>query len=110
MKRLYVQAVLVLTLRPGDIVVLDNLLPHKSDPTLALIHQAGAAVRFLPAYSPHLNPIEMMWSKVKQWRRGVSARTPAEGITAIGPALAPVTDRDTLNCFPISAIVFVDWL
>ena len=57
--RAYVQAVLVPTLRPGDIVVMDNLSPHKSDPTLALIAQAGAQVLFLPAYSPDLNPIEL---------------------------------------------------
>ena len=56
--RAYVQAVLVPTLRPGDLVVMDNLSPHKSDPTLALIIQAGAQVLFLPAYSPDLNPIE----------------------------------------------------
>lgn len=97
--RAYVQAVLVPTLRLGDIVVMDNLSPHKSDPTLALIRQAGAEVRFLPAYSPDLNPIEMMWSKVKQWLRGLEARTPAELVTAIGQALARVTARDALNWF-----------
>ena len=97
--RAYVQAVLVPTLRSGDLVVMDNLSPHKSDPTLALIRQAGAAVLFLPAYSPDLNPIEMMWSKVKQWLRSVEARTPAELITAIGQALARVTARDALNWF-----------
>jgi len=46
------------TLRPGDLVVLDNLSPHKSDQTLALIQAAGAQKVFLPAYSPDLNPIE----------------------------------------------------
>ena len=97
--RAYVQAVLVPTLRSGDLVVMDNLSPHKSDPTLALIRQAGAAVLFLPAYSPDLNPIEMMWSKVKQWLRSVEARTPAELITAIGQALTRVTARDALNWF-----------
>jgi len=55
--RAYVRGVLVPTLQPGDIVVMDNLSPHKSDPTLALIAQAGAQVLFLPAYSPDLNPI-----------------------------------------------------
>jgi hypothetical protein len=55
--RAYVEAVLVPTLRPGDTVVMDNLSPHKSDPTLALILKAGAFVLFLPAYSPDLNPI-----------------------------------------------------
>jgi len=97
--RAYVQGVLAPTLQPGDIVVMDNLSPHKSDPTLALIAQAGAQVRFLPAYSPDLNPIEMMWSKVKQWLRSVEARTPADLITAIGQALARVTTQDALNWF-----------
>lgn len=97
--RAYVQAVLVPTLRPGDIVVMDNLSPHKSDPTLALIAQSGAQVLFLPAYSPDLNPIEMMWSKVKQWLRSVEARTDADLITAIGQALARVTPQEALNWF-----------
>ena len=97
--RAYVQAVLVPTLRPGDIVVMDNLSPHKSDPTLALITQVGAQVWFLPAYSPDLNPIEMMWSKGKQWLRSAEARTHADLITAIGQALALVTPQDALNWF-----------
>ena len=97
--RAYVQEVLLPTLRPGDCVVMDNLSPHKSDPTLALIAQAGAQVLFLPAYSPDLNPIEMMWSKVKHWLRSVEARTPAELIRAIGQASARVTPQDALNWF-----------
>lgn len=97
--RAYVQTVLVPTLRPGDLVVMDNLSPHKSDPTLALIRQAGAHVRFLPAYSPDLNPIEMMWSKVKHWLRSVAARSHADLIAAIGQALARVTPQDARNWF-----------
>jgi transposase len=97
--RAYVQAVLVPTLRPGDIVVLDNLSPHKSDPTLALISQAGAQVLFLPAYSPDLNPIEMMWSKVKNFLRGVEPRTHVDLLGSIGQALANVTPRDALKWF-----------
>lgn len=97
--RAYVQAVLVPTLRPGDIVVMDNLSPHKSDPTLALIRHAGAEVLFLPAYSPDLNPIEMMWSKVKHWLRSVEARNHADLITAIGQALDRVTPQDALSWF-----------
>jgi transposase len=97
--RAYVQAVLVPTLRAGDIVIMDNLSPHKSDPTLALITEAGAQVLFLPAYSPDLNPIEMMWSKVKQWLRSVEARTPSDLIAAIGQALTRVTAQDALNWF-----------
>ncbi len=97
--RAYVGQVLVPTLRPGDIVVMDNLSPHKSDPTLALITQVGAQVLFLPAYSPDLNPIEKMWSKVKGLLRGAEARTPAALVTAIGQALAKVTSQDALGWF-----------
>ena len=61
-------------LRPGDLVVMDNLSPHKNAQTLQLITQVGAEVRFLPAYSPDLNPIEKMWSKVKQFLRSAEAR------------------------------------
>jgi len=97
--RAYVGEVLVPTLQPGDIVVMDNLSPHKSDPTLALITKVGAQVLFLPAYSPDLNPIEKMWSKVKSLLRGAEARTPADLITAIGQALAKVTPQDALGWF-----------
>lgn len=97
--RAYVEAVLVPTLRPGDTVVMDNLSPHKSDPTLTLILQAGAFVLFLPAYSPDLNPIEKMWSKIKSLLRTAEARTPADLITAIGQALAKVTPQDALGWF-----------
>ena len=97
--RAYVSEVLVPVLRPDDIVVMDNLSPHKSDPTLALITARGAQVLFLPAYSPDLNPIEKMWSKVKNLLRGIEARTPADLITAIGQALAKVTPKDALGWF-----------
>ena len=97
--RAYVQRVLVPTLRPDDIVVMDNLSPHKSDPTLALITQAGAHVLFLPAYSPDLNPIEMMWSKIKNLLRAAEARTPTDLIVAIGQALARITRQDAMNWF-----------
>jgi transposase len=56
----YVREVLCPALRPGDVVVMDNLAPHKNQETLNLIIQAGAQVLFLPAYSPDLNPIEKM--------------------------------------------------
>ena len=97
--RAYVSQVLLPTLRPGDLVIMDNLSPHKSDPTLALITNAGAQVLFLPAYSPDLNPIEKMWSKIKSLLRTAEARTPAELITAIGQALAKVTSQDALGWF-----------
>ena len=97
--RAYVEAVLVPTLRPGDLVVMDNLSPHKSAGTLARITEAGAAVLFLPADSPDLNPIEKMWSKVKALLRAAEARTPADLVKAIGQALAQVTAQDALGWF-----------
>ena len=93
----YVREILVPTLRPGDIVVMDNLGAHKNAATLALITAAGAQPRFLPAYSPDLNPIEMMWSKVKALLRAAAARSAAALLQAISQALAKVTAADTKN-------------
>jgi transposase len=87
------------SLRPGDVVVMDNLIPHKSAETLALIVATGASVRFLPAYSPDLNPIEKMWSKVKNCLRGAEARTLPELERAIDAALQSVTAHDAQGWF-----------
>lgn len=97
--RVYVREVLCPTLRSGDLVIMDNLAPHKSDPTLKLIEAAGAQPLFLPAYSPDLNPIEKMWSKVKSLLRSTEARTPDELVMAIGHALAQITAQDALGWF-----------
>jgi transposase len=97
--RAYVREVLCPTLRAGDIVIMDNLAPHKSAETITLIEARGAEVRFLPPYSPDLNPIEKMWSKVKQLLRSAEARTSAELVTAIGSALGQVTAQDALGWF-----------
>lgn len=59
----YVRDMLDPTLRPGDLVVMDNLAPHNNETTLRLIEQTGATACFLPAYSPDLNPIEKRWSR-----------------------------------------------
>lgn len=95
----YVRAILVPTLRPGDLVVMDNLGPHKNAQTIELIEQAGASVRFLPAYSPDLNPIEMMWSKVKTLLRSAEARTADQLQAAIAYALSCVTPTDVAHWF-----------
>lgn len=95
----YIQAVLVPQLQAGDIVVMDNLAAHKAECIQRLVSAAGAQVLYLPAYSPDLNPIEMMWSKVKNLLRSLEARNPEELITAIGQALARVTSRDAINWF-----------
>jgi transposase len=103
----YVREVLCPTLRPGDIVVMDNLAPHKNEQTGALIAATGASVRFLPAYSPDLNPIEMMWSKVKASLRAAEARTHPELLVAIGQALNRVTAQDAVNWFAACGYSFI---
>jgi transposase len=105
--RAYVAEVLCPSLRPGDFVIMDNLAPHKSDPTLDLIRRAGAEVLFLPAYSPDLNPIEKMWSKVKTSLRSAEARTPEDLIPAIAAALAKVTPKDALHWFASCGYSFI---
>jgi transposase len=105
--RAYVRAVLCPTLRPGDIVVMDNLAPHKNEDTVALITATGASVRFLPAYSPDLNPIEMMWSKVKASLRAAEARTHPDLLAAIGQALRRVTAQDATNWFAACGYSFI---
>jgi transposase len=95
----YVRAVLTPSLRRGDIVVMDNLGAHKNAQTVALIEQAGATVRFLPAYSPDLNPIEMMWSKVKALLRKAEARTADQLLRAIAQALRQVTPQEVAHWF-----------
>jgi transposase len=97
--RAYVEHILVPTLRPGDVVVLDNLSPHKDKAALALIEQAGAEVRFLPPYSPDFNPIEKMWSKIKTLLRSAKARSDEALLEALGSALARVTAQDAMGWF-----------
>jgi transposase len=70
-----VREILLPTLKAGDILVMDNLSAHKDSQALDLLKSAGVTVRFLPAYSPDLNPIELMWSKVKALLRKAEART-----------------------------------
>lgn len=71
----YVEQVLVPTLRPGDVVVLDNLAAHKQPEVRAAIEQAGARLRFLPPYSPDFNPIEQAFAKLKAFFRAFRPRT-----------------------------------
>ena len=97
--REYVRRILAPTLRPGDIVIFDNLSAHKDREALALIHARGAMTVPLPAYSPDFNPIEKMWSKVKEFLRSAKARTREALDQAITAALDTVTDTDTQGWF-----------
>ena len=95
----YVEHVLVPTLRGGDVVVMDNLSAHKGPRIRRRIEAAGAAVLYLPPYSPDFNPIEMIWSKVKRLLRTFAARTVDALHDAFGRAFAAVTPADVLGCF-----------
>ena len=86
-------------LRPGQVVVMDNLSSHKVAGVRQAIEAAGCRLVYLPPYSPDLSPIEPMWSKVKQALRTVAARTVAGLIDATGPAVATVTAADCRGYF-----------
>ena len=97
--KVYVRDFLIETLKQGDVVVMDNLSSHKNKEVVEMIENVGAKVEFLPAYSPDLNPIELMWSKVKTTLRKLEARDQEELLQAIGTALSLVTASDAINWF-----------
>jgi len=95
----YVAECLAPSLRPGDIVIMDNLSCHKTAEVARLIASAGAEVRYLPAYSPDLNPIERLFSKLKAALRKAKARTVDALIAAIGDALRAIRPGDIVGWF-----------
>ncbi len=97
--RAYVKHVLVSVLRPGQIVVLDNLSSHKGGEIRQMIQAAGCELWMLPPYSPDFNPIEKMWSKVKEFLRSAKARCTEELDHAVGAGLHKVTSQDATGWF-----------
>jgi len=95
----YVRHVLAPTLRPGQIVVVDNLSAHHGESARAAIEARGAELWFLPAYSPDLNPIEEAFSKLKELLRRAAARTHEALAAAIWAALKVITPQDALGWF-----------
>jgi transposase len=93
----YVEKVLLPTLRPGDIVVMDNLGSHRSKAVRQLIRSAGAKLFFLPKYSPDLNPIEQVFAKLKHLLRKAAARTVDAVCIAIGELLDAFTPKECAN-------------
>jgi len=88
----YVEHLLCPVLKPGDVVVMDNLSAHKAPAVREWIEKAGAEVLYLPPYSPDLNPIEKAWAKLKQLLREVKARskeTLDQAITELLPCITP---------------------
>ncbi len=95
----FVEQVLVPDLRPGDVVIMDNLSSHKRQRIRELIEDAGARLVFLPAYSPDLNPIELVFAKIKQLLRSMACRTRDALWRAMQSVLDQVTPSDAANCY-----------
>lgn len=95
----FVEAILVPTLNPGDLVILDNLSSHKSKRTADLIRAAQADLLFLPPYSPDFNPIENAFSKYKQLLRSAEHRTIPELWSTTQPLLDQITPQDAAGFF-----------
>ena len=95
----FVEHVLVPTLTPGQVVVLDNLKPHKSAKVRKLVEDAGCRLLFLPRYSPELNPIEECWSKIKALLRALGARSLEALYAALDSVLEQVTAADAGGWF-----------
>ena len=86
-------------LRPGEVVVMDNLSLHKTAGVQEAIEAVGATVRHLPPSSPDFNPIEIMWSKVKHRLRTAAARTHGQLLIAVGNAMHSATPDDCRGFF-----------
>jgi len=97
--RQYIEQMLAPTLRPGDIVVMDNLASHKVKGVREAIEAAGAELWYLPPYSPDLNPIERMWSKVKALIKKAKARAQPTLYDAIGQALKAVDSTELAHYY-----------
>ena len=95
----YVAAVLAPALRPGDVVIWDNLPTHQGRAAAAAVRGAGARLMFLSPYSPDYTPIERLWSKIKTYLRRVAARTKDSLYGALGEALESVTAQDIIGWF-----------
>ncbi len=94
-----IEQCVVPTLQPGDILFMDNLSAHKVAGLEALIEACGAHLIYLPPYAPDLNPIELVWSKVKTILRRLKACTPPDLIVALKQALLAITPQDIEGWF-----------
>ena len=95
----YVEQVLVPTLTSGDIVIMDNLASHKVTGVRTAVEGAGALLRYLPPYSPDLNPIENAFAKIKTYLRKRATRTIGALWDAMSDARLIISEQDAANCF-----------
>lgn len=103
----YLEQLLIPQLPKGAILVMDNLSAHKSPMVSMLLETAGCQLAYLPPYSPDLNPIEQMWSKVKNYLKGAKARTQEALCQAIKQALEEVTSQDAKGFFLDSSVCII---
>ena len=96
----YVDQVLVPTLRPGEVVVLDNLIIHQQPEVRAAIERVGATVRYLPPYSPDLNPIEQAFAKLKAFLRAARPRSFDDVCTLMRDAIPRYTSTECGHYMP----------
>ena len=104
----YVAQVLIPELPADAIVIMDNLSAHKSKTTQKLFADAGIELHYQPPYSPDFNPIELMWSKVKNSLRSAKARTQEQLYEAIAQALEQITSQDTQGFFRHCNVAIID--
>ena len=97
--RAYVEQLLVPALKPGDVVVMDNLGSHKGKAIRRAIRAAGAKLFFLPKYSPDLNPIEQAFAKIKHWMRQAQKRTIDELWPHLGHLIGTIKPQECANFF-----------
>ena len=95
----WIKEMLCPTLKKGDMVIMDNLSSHKVSGVEEMINAVGARVNYLPVYSPDLNPIELMWSKVKGFLETTGAETKEQLLESIGVALDQVSTKDIAGWF-----------
>lgn len=95
----FCESFLAPTLYSGDIVVMDNLNSHKTATAVEAIRAVGATAVYLPPYSPDLNPIEMIFSKLKRLIRSTRPRTFPAVVDATAQALEQITHKDIQACF-----------
>jgi transposase len=95
----FTEHVLLPTLTPGQVIILDNLSPHRALQVRALVEAAGCRLLFLPPYSPDFNPIEQAWSKLKTLLRGLGARTKEALEAALSTVLDALTATDAQGWF-----------
>lgn len=95
----FIEHVLVPQLRPGDVVIMDNLSSHKRAQIRERIEATQAELMYLPPYSPDLNPIEMIFSKIKQSLRTLKCRTRESLWQSMQTVLDAVTPSDAANCY-----------